>query len=238
MIKLEKLVFKQITLLQSALVALVLVLAVLLAAKLTPTIHTVNTVPDFETIIPKQFGDWKQFETNMPQVSLSTGKNDLVNQIYDSVVTRTYISNTGEVVMLAIAYALEQKQDIKIHRPEVCYVAQGLPLIQSNEHLFNSLASKQPVIGKQLLFQREEQYEAVSYWIRVGNATVTSGSNARLKILKDGLFRGLVDDGVLVRVSSLSQDKSKLDSVYDVHEKFLKSLLAEMGPKHYELLVP
>ncbi len=128
MMKISMLVFSQITLRKSLLVVLLLILAALFAMKLTPTMHAVNATPELDAIIPAEFGEWKQIANPFTQVGLTTGGNDLASQLYDKIVMRTYANKNGDRVMLAIAYAREQKQDIKIHRPEVCYVAQGFQL--------------------------------------------------------------------------------------------------------------
>ncbi len=39
---------------------------------------------------------------------------------------RSYVNANGDVVMLALAYGRHQRQEIKIHRPELCYTSQEL----------------------------------------------------------------------------------------------------------------
>ena len=49
---------------------------------------------------------------------------------YDDVLMRSYTNAHGEVVMLALAYGRHQRQEIKIHRPELCYTSQGYAVLQ------------------------------------------------------------------------------------------------------------
>ena len=219
MIKIDKFIFPQITQVKSLIITSLLILTTLLAARLTPTTHTTEVTPELDTIIPMQFGEWKKVVDPFTQVGLTTGKNDLVNQLYDKVVMRTYENKSGDKVMLAIAYAHEQKQDIKIHRPEVCYVAQGFQLLNKVPNTINIGASKL-IKGQRLLVKNQNRYEAISYWIRIGDDYPTGGMSARLKILKDGL-KGKILDGVLVRVSTIISDPITAPDAYKRQEAFI-----------------
>jgi EpsI family protein len=224
MMKISMLVFPQITQRKSLLVATLLIVAALFAIKLTPTKHSVSTTPDLDTIIPAKFGEWKQIADPFTQVGLTTGGNDLASQLYDKVVMRTYANKNGDRVMLAIAYAREQKQDIKIHRPEVCYVAQGFQLLSKTNNTINVPAEK-PIKALRLLVSNQNRYEAVSYWVRIGDDYPASGMSARLKILRDGL-KGNVLDGVLVRASIAISDSSAAVNAYKKQEAFLVELVS------------
>lgn len=214
---------------------MLLIIAALFAIKLTPTSHAVSTMPDLDKIIPVAFGEWKQIADPFTQVSLTTGGNDLANQLYDRIVMRTYANKKGERVMLAIAYAREQKQDIKIHRPEVCYVAQGFQLVNKTPNTIN-LGLAKPAKAERLLVSNQTRYETVSYWIRIGDDYPTSGMSARLKILREGL-RGKVLDGVLVRVSTSINDPVAAYEAYERQENFLKSLILSLPNNQKSLLV-
>jgi EpsI family protein len=235
MMKISMFIFPQITQRKSLLVAMFLILAALFAIKLTPTMHAVNATPDLDTIIPVEFGEWKQITNPFTQVSLTTGGNDLASQLYDKIVMRTYTNKSGDKVMLAIAYAREQKQDIKIHRPEVCYVAQGFQLFSKTNNTLNMPAAK-PINAQRLLVSNQSRYETVSYWIRIGDDYPATGMAARMKILLDGL-RGKVLDGILVRVSTAISDQAGAATAYQRQEDFLKSLIATLHSDQKRILI-
>ena len=235
MMKLDMLIFPQITPRKSMLVALLLILASILSIVLTPTTHSVEITPDLDKIIPIKFGDWKQIADPFTQVGLTTGRNDLVNQLYDKVVMRTYANKNGDKVMLAIAYAREQKQDIKIHRPEVCYVAQGFQLLNKLNTTINVLDAK-PIKAQRLLVSNQTRYETISYWVRIGDDYPTGGMSARFKILHDGL-KGKILDGVLVRVSTAIIDQAEAESAYERQEDFLSTLLATLSSSQKSILI-
>ncbi|MDI1298237.1 exosortase-associated protein EpsI, B-type [Methylotenera sp.] len=235
MMKINMFVFPQITQRKSLLVAALLIIAALFAIKLTPTLHAVDTTPDLDKIIPTAFGEWKQIADPFTQVSLTTGGNDLASQLYDKIVMRTYANRNGDRVMLAIAYAREQKQDIKIHRPEVCYVAQGFQLLSKKNNTINMQDAK-PIKAQRLLVSNQNRYETVSYWIRIGDDYPASGMAARLKILRDGL-KGRVLDGVLVRVSTAISDPANAEATYKKQEAFLVELVNFTNAKIPSVLV-
>lgn len=211
---------------KSILVGIVLLLSGLFAWVLTPEQSAVVAPPDFESIIPDQFGEWKRVPDLFVQAGLTTDKNDEVNVLYDRVLMRTYVNEKGDQVMLALAYAIEQKQDIKIHRPEVCYVAQGYQLLNKKTNILNP-NQKTDIPAQRLLLRNQNRAEAVTYWIRIGDEYPIGGLAQRLKILRDGL-RGEVVDGILVRASTVLGDEADAVTAYVQHEKFLANLLSSM----------
>ena len=99
--------------------------------------------------------------------------------------------------MLAVAYAHRLQQSVKIHRPEVCYAAQGFEV--------RDLASVQaPFAARRMVASRRGLDEQVLYWIRVGPQHSDNVFQSRWLILSRGL-RGLSTDGALVRVSAIRQ---------------------------------
>lgn len=228
-----------ISLNKSLLVFIILMLSALSALLLTPKYYSVATVPDLASMVPTKFKQWKEISSPYTQVGLTTDKNSLVNQLYDGVLMRTYVDNKGNQVMLALAYAREQKQDIKIHRPEVCYVAQGYEMLKQTTAKVDmqkaSLATT-PIAMHRLLMRNQNRAEAVSYWIRIGDAYPDDGMAARMKILREGL-KGKVLDGILVRASTVLGDESESGTAYQKQEEFLKDLLDSLPAEQKSLLV-
>lgn len=220
---------------------ILLVLAIIFfgfASFLKPSQHYAKIESDFKTTIPTAFGDWHEVEQNTPQVNLVSDERSLVNQLYDDVLMRTYVNSKGQAVMLALAYAKQQRQDVKIHQPDVCYPAQGYQMLFSKNVVFNGLSSQTPILGKQQLYSGQGHLEAVSYWIRVGDETLRSGLQMRLKIIKDGLLYRRLDDGILVRVSSTVTDESQLKEAYETQNDFLASMVEFVKKTKPALLLP
>ncbi|MFQ6334972.1 exosortase C-terminal domain/associated protein EpsI [Methylophilus sp. 3sh_L] len=209
-----------------------------LAISLKPNKHYANQSLNFEQSIPRVVGSWVEVQQATPQVNVVSDEKTLINQLYDDTLMRTYADAQGHQVMVALAYAKEQRQDVKIHQPDVCYPAQGYQLIHSELKQFTNLGSRVPVFGKQQLYHGQNHYEAVSYWIRVGDRSMTSGLQMRLKIIQDGLLKRRLDDGILVRVSTVVADESQVKEAYAIQEKFLFDFVRAVEQQSSGLLLP
>jgi EpsI family protein len=214
------------------------VIFLVIALSLKPRIQYATQASDLENNIPKEFGEWTLVPDENPQVSLSSDNNSLQNLIYDDVLMRTYTNRQGVRVMLALAYAKEQRQDVKVHQPDICYPAQGYQMLSSENTSFELTTPSQPVIGKRQLYESSNGREAVSYWIRIGDQTSLSGLQMRFKIIKDGLIKNRFDDGILVRVSSRVGSNEDLKAVYAIHSSFFDDLTKSISTSHPKLLLP
>lgn len=217
---------------------LISILFYAIASFLRPSLHYASHDSHFNKTIPSVFAGWVEVVSTTPQVSVVSDERSLVNQLYDDMLMRTYTDSEGHQVMIALAYAKEQRQDVKVHQPDVCYPAQGYQMLKSEIVRFHTIQSKSPIVGKRQLYSGQNHMEAVSYWIRVGDETLTSGLQMRLKIIKDGLLNRRLDDGILVRVSSVISSESKAKDVYALHESFLSELASAVEAKAPGLLLP
>lgn len=208
---------------KSLLLAVLMVVAAIGAVYAKPTLQAGKEAPSLEDIVPHEFGDWHEESESDQQVSLSTDGERSQDQPYDQVLSRTYVNSSGDAVMLALAYAKEQKQDVKIHRPEVCYVAQGYTLLSKNDAEFFLSPNIPTAQGKRLLTKRDGRIETVSYWVRVGNEYPRGGLDARMVIFKDGL-KGKIDDGILVRASIIIANEAGADAAFEKQERFMADL--------------
>ncbi|NYE62162.1 exosortase B [Duganella sp. 1224] len=219
----------------AVLVALAMGAGVAAAHALTP-VYRATAAVDLAASVPRQFGEWREVSTAMAQAQLATDDDGaaLVNQIYDEVLMRTYVNPRGEHVMLALAYAREQRQDVKIHLPDVCYPAQGYKVLSGTPAQL-TVAPGAPVPGRRLLAAGNGRMEAISYWVRIGDAYPQGGLAMRMKIFKDGL-RGQIDDGLLVRVSMLVDQPEQAAASYARQQQFLQALVAAVPPGRQVLL--
>jgi EpsI family protein len=209
-----------------------------IAIWMQPNTYYAEGPSELESNIPKEFGNWKLAPQLAPQVSLVSDNNKLQDQIYDDILMRSYINNNGDKVMLALAYAKEQRQDVKVHQPDICYPAQGYQMLSSKLANFKILANATAIQGKNQVYSGASHQEAVSYWVRVGDGTFLSGLQMRLKIISDGLLKQRFDDGMLVRVSSVSNNDTNTEKLFELHQQFLNDLTAALPTKSRKLLLP
>jgi len=202
--------------------------AALLAVLMRPTFNiadeqSMSSLTDF---IPQQFGDWQEVSTGLMQVGLTTNTADKGDDYpYDQVLSRTYKNSDNQTVMLTIAWGGKQRQEVKIHRPELCYAAQGFEIKKLKDTDFGIASTgNKAVTGKDMLAFNPKYIEAVSYWIRIGDIYSGNAWQTRLYIFKTGL-EGVIPDGVLVRASSIINDEKNAESAYQLNKRFLQDLV-------------
>jgi len=195
---------------------------------LTPRVEANANPPSLAQVIPESFGDWRAVATPATVIDPSTERDakDSFFTLYDDVLMRAYQNSSGRVVLLALAYGKHQRQEFKIHRPELCYVAQGFRLLSRNHVVFPFAdRQNQPVTGSRMLVQSPARVEIVSYWIRIGSQFTENSWRTRYYLLKQGI-RGHILDGILVRVSQVvpsAEDSTR--EKYALQEEFLSELV-------------
>lgn len=196
-----------------------------LALALKPTNKIADAGPkvNLETLIPKQFGDWKIDESIVPLIA-NPEQEEVLNKIYNQTLTRTYINNKGERVMLSIAYGGDQSRTMQVHRPEVCYTAQGFQVDKMQKALINVEGMALPVM--KLVATHGPRTEPIIYWVKIGDAAVRGNLEQGFARLSYGLT-GKVPDGLLFRVSAISDN---LEQSYASQEIFVRDLLLSMPP--------
>lgn len=211
--------------------------AVAAAALLTPRVSmSLPGAVDLESTIPKSFGDWRHVPGVGAQVDLAVRRDaqDVTQEVYDQILMRTYRNSAGESVMLALAWGRQQRQEVKIHRPELCYVAQGFRI--EAQRPFEPLGRGGPE-GKTLIAASARRIEPVVYWVRIGESISLNAWQTRWYILSEGIA-GRIPDGILVRTSQIVRNQSRVDQSLQVQQGFLSDLVAALPPGQRGLLLP
>ena len=196
----------------------------------SPDAEVQRAIIGLETIVPTRFGGWQLDETVVP-VLPPPDVEAKVKQIYDETLARTYIDRTGERVMLSIAYGGDQTGRLRVHRPESCYSGQGFLVRKVDERVLTLGDRSVPV--KRLHASLGNRHEPITYWIRVGDESVSGWASQRFVQLKYGLT-GDVPDGLIFRVSTIGRDTER---EFQVQERFLRDLVEELSPQQKSRLV-
>jgi len=109
--------------------------------------------------------------------------------------------------MLSIAYAEDQLDGMQIHHPEVCYPAQGFHLDNKTNGIVELDDLHRLKVKILELNLGNQRYEPVTYWATIGDDAITNGTEKKLIEPRYGL-RGLIPDGMLIRVSSIDRDSN------------------------------
>jgi len=210
---------------RGALITAVLVVASFAAAALTPRTE-VALGPQLAERIPERFGDWTAEPLSVDPVVLVPGAAlepaAAQTSSYDDVLMRTYRRGDGARVMAAFAYGRRQTQELKIHRPELCYHAQGFDVSSLGARAVR-LDRDRSVESLALLTRNRARIEVVTYWIRVGERVAQGPWDIRWTIFSAGL-RGRVPDGLLVRASSIAESAQGAEHELAVQHEFLADL--------------
>lgn len=227
---------------KSAIISLVLLAAALSAYILKPEFNETAEAPSLERGVPEEFSSWRASASHLIQADLIPRRDGQPGSTigpYDQVVSRTYFGQNNSAVMLSLAYGRNQRQEQKIHRPEVCYVAQGFKVVDLKPWAVNVPGHKGPIETKRMIVRTDNRLEVVSYWIRIGSEYSDSAVKTRLHILEEGL-NGRVPDGILVRASQilpLSADSQQKQKAFEYQERFLVALVEATPAPYKELLV-
>lgn len=178
---------------------------------------------DLEASFPARFADW-QVDTRIPVQLVSPDLQQFIARVYSATLSRVYVDSRGERIMLSVAYGGDQSDATRAHRPEVCYPAQGFEIVG------NEVASIETAAGalrvRRLVARAGGRVEPITYWVVVGTRGALSGTEQKLAQLSYGL-RGVIPDGLLVRVSSLSIDAP---AAYRLQSRFINQLSHALSP--------
>jgi EpsI family protein len=186
-----------------------------------------NSQPVLAQTVPTAFGDWREVSAVAEQVDPGKSAEDpSMDRPYDDILMRAYGNSRGDVVLLTLAYGRNQRQEVKIHRPDVCYTAQGFQLVSRSRVSFpvTGIGGKS-VEGMRMLVSAPGRTEAVSYWIRIGDVFTDNAWAIRYHIFEQGVS-GRAVDGMLVRASQIVPG-SRVASPerFRLQERFLADLV-------------
>jgi len=173
---------------------------------------------NLETMIPREFDQWKINSTTAASI-VNPDDKGLLNKIYNQTLSRTYINNKGEQIMLSIAYGRDQSSDMHVHRPEICYATSGFDIANMSKAFVDTTIGRIPVM--QLTAKQGNRNEPITYWIRVGDSLTRGWFEQKLTAIAYGLT-GKVPDGLLFRISTISSD---VQESYRIQQSFLTTLL-------------
>jgi EpsI family protein len=200
-------------------------LSLILGIFLKPTkkMSEQNNHIQYEKVIPIKFADWS-VDVADSTLLVDPEVDKTVKSVYSQVVSRVYTNANKKRIMFTVAYGGDQDEVMQVHKPEVCYTAQGFTV--TNNSLTKIPTNKGTIIANRILARQAERTEPVTYWITIGNSIALNGLSWRWQRIKYGLT-GSLPDGLLFRVSSIGNE---VDEEYTLQEQFIKDLLASLPP--------
>jgi len=189
--------------------------------------------PQFEQIIPSNFADWAQVPDGSKTLIVNPQQQEALDDLYTQIVNRTYVQqSTGRRLMLSLAYGDNQTFSKQLHRPESCYSSQGFKI--QALHAEQILASGRRIELQRMTAIMYDRQEQVSYFIRIGDRVASGASiNLNLARMQMGL-KGYIADGLLFRVSEISDDDK---SSQDLQDQFVNDLIKVLSSAQQAMLL-
>lgn len=175
-----------------------------------------------EALIPAQFGGWRLDASVIP-ISPTPDVQQNLDKLYGQIVSRAYVNDRGERMMLVVAYGGDQSDSLKAHRQEVCYTAQGFTVRDVHTDTLSGAGASVPLV--RMHAQKDDRSEPVSYWFTMGDRVVIGRLDRLIAQVGYGLA-GQIPDGLLVRVSSISRDAP---ASFAAQDDFLRGLLGAVS---------
>ncbi|MCX8518067.1 MAG: EpsI family protein [Rhodoferax sp.] len=156
-----------------------------------------------QAMVPRQFGNWKEQVLGSAGV-VNPQAEVLTRQIYSQLLTRLYRNQLdGQEMMLVIAYGKDQRDNLQVHYPEVCYPALGFE-VQSNERVGLSTPFGTLPVRQMKTRLNASRNEPVTYWAMLGDQVVLDGMHKKWAEIRLA-WEGRRADGLLFRVSSIDE---------------------------------
>jgi EpsI family protein len=156
---------------------------------------------DLAAMLPAQFANWKWLPANETRV-VNPQQDELSSKIYNQTLTRLYRNQLdGQQIMLVIAYGADQRDDLQVHYPEVCYPGQGFEVLSNNKLQLATAFGNLPVRRMETR-QGQSRVEPVTYWAMLGDQVVLDGLQKKLTEMRMA-WTGRRADGLLFRVSTI-----------------------------------
>ncbi len=176
-----------------------------------------------ETSVPAAFGDWK-IDPDTAAMVPSSVQQEKIAMIYSQTLSRTYVNSRGQRIMLSIAYGSNQTQQMRAHRQEVCYAAQGFQInaLRSEELVVDGV----PVPVTRMVAANGPRNEPVTYWFTMGSSVVRSYLDRQVAQLKYALS-DFIPDGYLFRVSTIDPDER---ASFQIQDAFVNDLMKSLDP--------
>lgn len=192
------------------------------ALKPTKLLAKERKLGSLEVLIPKAFGDWRLDPYSMP-LQVSPDQLAFVNTIYAQTLSRTYLNSAGARVMLSLAYVEQQSDEWGVHLPEVCYPAQGFKMRDASISPLQAAGAAMQV--NRVVATLGSRIEPITYWVTVGDQISTRSSERKLMQMRYAL-KGVIPDGMLVRISSIDADASR---AYALQANFVEAMHAALS---------
>lgn len=163
---------------------------------------------NLETQIPNSFGNWISVKADNTQI-VEPEQEAIIREIYTQTLSRIYQDTvSGTRIMLSIAYGDRQTDGKEVHKPEICYPAQGYTVSDFHKIRYKIENHSNELNAISMVAKSDYRTEPIVYWTTLGNKTFNSRLQKKIFEFEYAL-KGFVPDGLLFRVSTIEGNELK-----------------------------
>ena len=202
--------------------------------------HTASV--KYATLFPASFGNWQLAPEQATSV-VNPQQQETLDAIYDEIVSKVYIDrSSGRRLMISLAYGNNQSRATQVHKPEVCYPAQGFDLVSMRKDMVPLTRSAPQLPGAgatpalpvmRIVAKMGPRIEPLTYWIRAGDRVVRGSIEQNIARVSLGL-RGYIPDGLLFRISEIN---SNPEASFELQDRFVREFIALQPANAAESLI-
>lgn len=204
--------------------------ALALVGRPVPQSRGGSSTIDLDRMVPETFAGWQVDASTRALVRPAPVKGKTYG-IYDQVLERVFIDERGHRIMLSVVYGAQQSATLQLHRPEVCYRANGYQV--RDVHGDTLRVAGQSIAVTRLLAELPGRLEPVTYWTLLGDEVVADPSAFRWRWFGLAVQRRVLD-GMLIRVSSINIEPR---TAFELQDGFADELVRAMAPANRARLI-
>jgi EpsI family protein len=172
-------------------------------AKPTRLLADVSPRTSLPEELPTKFKRWRKLEADGARVA-DPAQAAVLDYLYSETLSANYVDGANRLAMLSIAYGRDQSDGHDVHKPDLCYPAQGFRVIEQRD-LSVALDERRSIVVRYMTTRHGERVEPLIYWTTVGDFLYQSRLEKKLIGIRYSAAN-LVPDGMVVRVSTLEKD--------------------------------
>ncbi len=191
----------------SLLIGILAVLASAVAYSLRPSLLMADAYPRMPLALemPTVLQRWQKVSNDIAVVDPT--QEAVLEYLYAETFAATYRDHNNHLVMLSVAYGRDQSDGHEVHKPDLCYPAQGFSILESTP-VNLKIGADYSISAKYLKTVKGDRPEPLLYWTTVGNRTY-QGKLEKKRIGFEYALKNLIPDGLVVRVSTIENDEEE-----------------------------
>lgn len=187
------------------LIGVLMIAASVLAHMAKPTQYLANVAPHarLSEELPKHIEHWKKLQIDDIEI-IDPTRQAVLNYLYTDLLSASYLNTSNQLVMLSIAYGKDQSDGHNVHKPSICYPAQGFTITDERD-IPLTLDKNRQINVHYMYTQNGQRTEPLIYWTTAGDFLYQSTLQRKIIEFK---YSGtnLIPDGMILRISTLEKE--------------------------------